>query len=31
VVYKEQHPAEKLREQFHGNLILLGFGEQREP
>ena len=31
VVYKEQQPAEKLREQFHGNLILLGFGEQREP
>ena len=31
VVDKEQHPAEKLREQFHGNLILLGFGEGREP
>jgi hypothetical protein len=31
VVYKEQHPAEKLREQFHGNLILPGFGARREP
>ena len=31
VVYEEQQPAEKLREQFHGNLILLGFGERCEP
>jgi hypothetical protein len=31
VVYEEQQPAEKLREQFHGNLILMGFGERREP
>jgi hypothetical protein len=23
VVYEEQQPAEKFREQFHGNLILL--------
>jgi hypothetical protein len=30
VIYKEQQPAKKLREQFHGNLILLGFGERRE-
>jgi hypothetical protein len=31
VVYKEQQPAEKLREPFHGNLIVRGFGERREP
>jgi hypothetical protein len=26
VVYEEQHPAEKLREHFHGNLILFRVG-----
>ena len=31
MVHKEQQPAEKLREHFHGTLILLGFGERREP
>ena len=31
VVDKEQQPAEKLREPFHGNLIVRGFGERREP
>jgi hypothetical protein len=31
VIYKEQQLTRKLHEQFHGNLILLGFGERREP
>jgi hypothetical protein len=31
VVDKEQQPAEKLREPFHGKGIVRGFGERREP
>jgi hypothetical protein len=31
VVYKEQQLTKELFEQFHWNLTLLEFGEQREP
>ena len=31
VVDKEQQPAEKLGESFHGNLMLPAFGQRREP
>jgi hypothetical protein len=31
VVDKEQQPAEKLREPFHENGIVRGFGQRREP